>query len=184
MCKSPLNINSRLVYIFLKMVELVSRFLVIVIEGCSNLLSTSNLWSSTPFLFICMLCNLYFSFGMLEKIAVHLLRIASQKMIIALPLDYEISSNFKNGRFFTLLLVILVAELENIFNQSKKMSRKNTQNSFSPLGITSVCHLDDVSNVIPSLYHCFSNMAPMDILAYRANPSHCIEGYSEIIQRN
>ena len=73
MCKSPLNINSRLVYIFLKMVELVSRFLVIVIEGCSNLLSTWNLWSSTPFLFICMLCNLYFSFGMLEKIAVKLL---------------------------------------------------------------------------------------------------------------
>ena len=70
MCKLPLNINSRLVNIFLKMVGLVSRFLVIVIEGCSNLLSTSNLWSSTPFLFICMLCNLYFSFGMLEKIAV------------------------------------------------------------------------------------------------------------------
>ena len=70
MCKSPLNINSRLVYIFFKMVELVSRLLVIVIEGCSNLLSTSNLWSSTPFLFIYMLCNLYFSFGMLEKIAV------------------------------------------------------------------------------------------------------------------
>ena len=79
MCKSPLNINSRLVYIFLKMVELVSRFLVIVIEGCSNLLSTSNLWSSTPFWFICLLCNLYFSFGMLEKIAVNLVKLDKGK---------------------------------------------------------------------------------------------------------
>ena len=52
------------------MVELVSRFLVIVIAGCSNLLSTSNLWPSTPFWIVCRLCNLYFSFGMLEKIAV------------------------------------------------------------------------------------------------------------------